>query len=347
MKKGIATALLSAAFFGASTPIAKILLGAIDPWMLAGLLYLGSGAGLGCVMLLGRARSAVTPETKVAISDLPWLGGAIVAGGIVGPVALMFGLAKTSASSAALLLNLEALATMGIAWIVFRENVDRRLLLGAAAILAGAIVLTWRGESMGFGPGTPLIALACLAWGIDNNLTRKVSAANPLQIAAIKGLVAGSVNLALAMTLGAPLPAITTLVAAAIVGFVGYGVSLALFILALRHLGAARTGAYFSTSPFVGAIVGVALLHDPLTVQLGITALLMAIGVWLHVTEQHEHEHIHEPVSHDHSHTHDQHHQHDHNLADPPGEPHAHRHQHARLMHRHPHYPDLHHQHSH
>jgi len=347
MKNGIATALLSAALFGASTPLAKLLLGAIDPWTLAGLLYLGSGVGLGGITLFVRARSAVSTEAKVAISDLPWLAGAVIAGGIIGPVALMFGLAKASASSAALLLNLEGLATMGIAWIVFRESVDRRLLFGAAAILAGAMVLTWHGGAMRFGPGSPLIALACIAWGIDNNLTRKVSAANPIQIAAIKGVVAGSVNLAIAATLGATLPAITTLMASAIVGFIGYGLSLALFVLALRHLGAARTGAYFSTAPFVGAVFSIALLHDPLTTQLGMAALLMAIGVWLHLTEHHAHQHTHERVVHDHSHTHDRHHQHEHNPGHPPNEPHAHRHQHVYLTHKHPHYPDLHHQHSH
>ena len=340
-------ALLSAALFGASTPIAKLLLGAIDPWLLAGLLYLGSGVGLGIVMAIRRVRADAPTEAKLAVSDLPWLAGAVLTGGVLGPVMLMLGLARTEASTAALMLNLEGLATMGIAWLVFRENVDRRLLVGAAAILAGAVLLSWQGGPAGFGPGALAIAAACLAWGIDNNLTRKLSAADPVQIAAVKGLVAGSINLVLAFWQGAATPARRSLLGAAVVGFFGYGVSLVLFVLALRHLGTARTGAYFSTAPFVGAVLGVAILNEPVTLQLAAAAILMAAGVWLHIFEAHEHEHVHETIAHDHAHVHDEHHQHAHGPNDPPGEPHAHWHQHARLIHRHPHYPDLHHRHSH
>ncbi len=344
---GIVLALASAALFGASTPAAKLLLGTLDPWLLAGLLYLGSGLGLGAVMAMQRVRGRAATEAALAAGDLPWLAGATLAGGVIAPVLLLAGLARTAASTASLLLNLEGLATMAIAWIVFRENVDRRLLVGAAAILAGALVLSWRGGPGGFGMGAAAIAAACLAWGIDNNLTRKLSAADPVAIAAIKGLVAGPVNLALALTQGAALPGAALALGAGVVGFFGYGVSLVLFVLALRHLGTARTGAYFSTAPFVGATLGVALLGEPVTVPLGAAAVLMAIGVWLHATEAHEHDHAHEAMAHDHAHVHDAHHGHAHGPADPPGEPHAHWHRHARLVHRHPHYPDLHHRHSH
>lgn len=344
---GIGLALLSAGLFGASTPIAKLLLGTIDPWLLAGLLYLGSGVGLGIVMAIRRVRADAPTEAKLTVSDLPWLAGAVVAGGVLGPVMLMLGLARTEASTAALMLNLEGLATMTIAWLVFRENVNRLLLIGAAAILAGAVLLSWQGGRAGFGPGALAIAAACLAWGIDNNLTRKLSAADPVEIAAIKGVVAGSINLALALWQGAATPGVPVLMGAAVVGFFGYGVSLVLFVLALRHLGTARTGAYFSTAPFVGAALGIAILNEPVTLQLAAAAILMAAGVWLHIVEAHEHEHIHETIAHDHAHVHDEHHQHAHGPNDPPGEPHAHSHQHARLIHRHPHYPDLHHRHSH
>ena len=346
-RSGIGLALLSAALFGASTPIAKLLLGTIDPWLLAGLLYLGSGVGLSLVMAIRYMRACSPTEAGLAFSDLPWLAGAVLAGGVVGPVLLMLGLVRTEASTAALMLNLEGLATMGIAWLVFRENVNRRLLIGAAAILAGAVLLSWQGGPTAFGPGALGIAAACLAWGVDNNLTRKLSAADPVQIAAIKGLVAGPINLALAFGLGGRMPPTAGVASAAIVGFFGYGVSLVLFVLALRHLGTARTGAYFSTAPFVGAVLGVAIFGEPITLRLSAAAILMASGVWLHITEAHEHEHTHEAMAHDHAHVHDAHHQHAHGPTDPPGEPHAHRHQHARLIHRHPHYPDLHHRHSH
>jgi drug/metabolite transporter (DMT)-like permease len=230
LRSGPLLALGSAFLFGASTPIAKLLLGVTDPVLLAGLLYLGSGIGLALATAAGRTLGVVRPEAPLRARDLPWLGAIVLFGGILGPALLMSGLTLTPASSGALLLNTEGLATMAIAWLVFRENVDRRIFLGAMAILAGAVLLSWP-EAGNTGPpqlnwGSVLIVLACIMWGIDNNLTRKLSAADPLQIAMIKGLVAGAVNLALALSRGAPLPDVTPLAAAAAVGFLGYGVSL-------------------------------------------------------------------------------------------------------------------------
>ena len=345
---GIPFALASAALFGASTPFAKLLLGnGTDPWLLAGLLYLGSGVGLGAIQLWRVLVNVAHSEASLARSDLPWLVLIVVAGGVVGPVLLMLGLASTPASSTALLLNLEGLATMAIAWIVFRENVDRRLLLGAFAILGGALLLSWQGGPGGIGLGALAIAGACIAWGIDNNLTRKLSAADPVQIALIKGLVAGCVNFALAMAFGAHLPSLPTLGGAAIVGFFGYGISLVFFVLGLRHLGTARTGAYFSTAPFIGALLAVLLLGEPLTVRVLIAGVMMAFGLYLHLTEAHSHNHTHSAMDHEHRHTHDEHHQHEHGPGDPVGEPHSHWHHHEPITHKHAHYPDLHHRHEH
>jgi drug/metabolite transporter (DMT)-like permease len=271
---------------------------------------------------------------------------AIVAfGGILGPLFLMLGLARTSAASGSLLLNLEGLATMAIAWVVFRENVDRRLLLGAAAILAGAVALSWQGQGIRLDEGGLLIAAACLAWGIDNNLTRKLSAADPVVIALTKGVAAGSVNLIMALLLGARMPSIGATGAALVVGFCGVGLSLVLFVLALRHLGSARTGAYFSLAPFLGAVIAIALLGEPINPQLVIAGLLMAFGVWLHLTERHAHDHAHEAIEHEHAHVHDDHHRHAH--EGPVTEPHSHWHRHEPLRHRHAHYPDIHHRHEH
>jgi drug/metabolite transporter (DMT)-like permease len=235
---------------------------------------------------------------------------------------------------------------MGLAWIVFRENVDRRLLLGAFAILAGAMLLSWSG-GVGLSWGALLIAGACLAWGVDNNLTRKLSSADPVQIAMVKGLVAGSVNFALALLQGATLPTLGTAFAAGVVGFLGYGVSLALFILGLRHLGTARTGAYFSLAPFVGAALAIVMFGEPLSVRLLLAAGLMALGLYVHLAERHEHEHAHGPMEHEHRHMHDEHHQHEHEPGELVEEPHTHWHRHEPLAHRHPHYPDLHHRHGH
>jgi drug/metabolite transporter (DMT)-like permease len=345
---GAPLALASAALFGASTPLAKLLLGSgVDPWLLAGLLYLGSGVGLGVIVLARRWLGISRSGAPLRRSDAPWLALIVFFGGVLGPVSLMLGLARTEASSAALLLNVEGLATMAIAWIVFRENVDRRLLLGAFAILAGAAVLSWPGGTTGVGWGALLVIGACLAWGIDNNLTRALSTADPVEIATIKGLAAGAVNLVLAVSQGAQLPDPGALLGAGVIGLLGYGVSLVMFVLGLRHLGAARTGAYFSTAPFLGALLAVAAFAEPISLRLIAAGLLMGFGVYLHLAENHDHQHSHEALDHEHRHTHDAHHRHAHAPGDPEGEPHTHWHHHAPLIHRHPHFPDVHHRHLH
>jgi drug/metabolite transporter (DMT)-like permease len=311
---------------------------------MAGLLYLGSGVGLATYRV---ARGSAT-EVRLTGRDLPWLVAAIVSGGVIGPVLLMFGLSSTPASSASLLLNLEGAFTVLLAWFVFRENFDRRIATGMALITAGAVTLSWLGRpELGVPWGALAIAGACLAWAADNNFTRNVSAADPVQIAMLKGLCAGAVNTCLALSFGAKIPPAGSLTAVAVIGFFGYGVSLVLFVLALRHLGTARTGAYFSLSPFLGALLSVLWLHESFTTGFVVAALLMAAGVWLHLTERHEHQHAHDAMDHEHLHHHDAHHQHTHEPNDPPGEPHSHRHRHQPLTHSHPHYPDLHHRHRH
>ena len=349
LSSGAGLAILSALLFGASTPLAKLLLRDVDAWMLAGLLYLGSGLGLIAVRTFARALGS-RPRSEAALrrGEWPWLGLAILSGGVIGPVLLMVGLAHTAATTAALLLNLEGVLTALLAWFVFRENFDRRIALGMAAIVVGGFVLTWGGSlilSAMLGP--LMIAGACLAWAIDNNLTRKVSQADPVQIALLKGCVAGVINVGIAFGLGSSLPPLDALSAAVVVGFAGYGVSLVLFVVALRHIGTARTGAYFSLAPFFGGLIAVLVLREPVTVQLVVAGFLMAIGVWLHLTERHEHEHSHEEMSHEHRHVHDQHHQHRHDGSEPPGEPHSHWHVHAPLSHSHAHFPDIHHRHEH
>lgn len=343
---GIALALCSAMLFGLSTPITKLLLTTTDPWVAAGLLYCGAGVGLAVMRLWWRATRFSISETPLRASDLPWTAAAVLFGGVLAPVLLMLGLARTEAATASLLLNLEALATMAIAWIVVREPVDHKLLLGAVCILAGAALLSWRG-TVAIEGGALLVATACLAWGIDNNLTRKLSSADPLQIAMVKGLAAGSVNLALSLATGVPRPDAFKILSLGAVGFLGYGASLVLFVAALRHLGAARTGAYFSLAPFVGAVLGVTLLHDPVTWRLLVAGCLMGIGLYLHLAERHGHEHAHEALEHEHGHTHDEHHQHQHAADETVNGRHAHPHKHVPVVHRHPHYPDLHHRHPH
>lgn len=339
---GVVFGVLAAVFFGASMPFAKLLLADCGPVMLAGLLYLGSGMGLSFWRMLKRE-----PGTALKKSEWPWLGGAIFFGGVVAPVLLMLGLRQSEAAAGSLLLNLEGVFTALLAWFVFRENFDRRILFGMLAILAGAVTLAWPGAEMRWSLAGWPIVVACLCWALDNNLTRKVSAADPVQIAATKGLVAGCVNIGIAFAIGEKLPPPVTIAAALALGLVSYGISLVCFVLALRHLGTARTGAYFSTAPFVGAGLSMLVFWQLPEAAFWLAGGLMAIGVWLHLTEHHEHEHSHEPIAHSHEHVHDEHHQHEHLATDPPGEPHTHFHVHARLTHRHSHYPDVHHRHEH
>ena len=341
-------ALGAALLFGLSAPAAKLLLGDLDPWLLAGLLYLGSGVGLGIVALARAALGGPRAEAGLRRADVPWLVGAIAAGGIVGPVLLMFGLVRGLASEAALVLNLEGVLTAVLAWVVFREHAHTRIVVGMTVITLGALVLAWDGGArLAMDWSVVLVASACLAWAIDNNLTRAISAADPLSIAAVKGATAGCVNVLIAVARGASWPPTDVLATAALAGLLGYGVSLVLFVRALRHLGTSRTGAYFATAPFIGAVAAIVVLDEPLTPRLGLAAGLMAFGVWLHLTEHHEHEHLHDPLEHEHAHRHDEHHQHDHPAGTSLREPHTHRHLHAPLRHHHPHYPDLHHRHEH
>ena len=342
----ILSALGAALLFGASTPFARALVGNLPPILLAGLLYLGSGIGLWLVRL---ARDRGFKPMSLSRAEWPWLSGAIAAGGVLGPTLLMYGLTRASAADASLLLNLEAVLTALLAWVVFHENADRRIVLGMALISAGGVVLAWPSGGVGLtsSSGALAVAGACLCWAVDNNLTRKISANDPIFIAGTKGLLAGITNVGLALASGAAWPSAPLIAAAATVGFLGYGVSLVLFVLALRGLGAARTGAYFSTAPFVGAAIAIAVFHELPSAPFWIAATLMATGVWLHLTERHEHEHSHQLLIHTHSHQHDSHHHHAHAFTWDGREPHTHEHRHEPLIHSHPHYPDIHHRHGH
>jgi drug/metabolite transporter (DMT)-like permease len=339
-------ALAAAALFGTSTPLAKILLEAASPVVLAGLLYLGSGIGL-ALWRLAQGRSGHPREAPLAARDWGWLAGATLAGGVAAPVLLLWGLASSGAAETALLLNFESILTAFVAAVLFREAVGARVWIAALVMLAGGIVLGYDPASaLAFSPYALAIAGACLCWALDNNLTRKVAGADPLVTAMTKGLVAGSINLALGLMLEGTFPGPWAAAGALVLGFAAYGASLVLFIYAMRHLGAARTAAHFSTAPFIGAMIAVPLLGEPVTAALVSAALLMALATWLVLTERHAHEHAHEHMTHSHRHVHDEHHQHAHRGDEGP-EPHAHEHVHEPLRHAHPHLPDLHHRHKH
>lgn len=346
----ILQAIVAAALFGASTPFAKLLLSSIDPLPLAGLLYLGSGIGSALFLLAQRSmHQRDQAEAPLTRSDLPWLFGAVAAGGIAAPNVLMVSLKATPAATASLLLNFEGVATVLIAACFFGEAVGQRVWAAAACItLAGILLSIDLSGKWGISPGAVGVIAACAFWGIDNNLTRNVSAKDPLQIVATKGLCAGLFSLSLAAVIGRPLSNVGSALTAMLLGFVSYGVSIMLFILALRGLGAARTSSYFGAAPFMGAALSFALFRMLPNAFFALSIPFMVVGVALLLTEEHAHVHEHLAIEHEHRHRHDEpHHEHSHEDGDTPGEHHSHRHRHEANQHLHPHTPDTHHRHEH
>ncbi|HHW13845.1 MAG TPA: EamA family transporter [Firmicutes bacterium] len=343
------SALLAAALFGASTPLAKLLLGRVDPVPLAALLYLGSGLGL--LALRALWPGLVFGEAPLRRNDWPWLVGAILAGGVAAPISLLYGLRHTPAATASLLLNFEGAATALLAALVFREAVGRRTGWAVMAVTAASILLSWDpGGGWGLSWGAFGVLGACALWALDNNLTRNLSAKDPLAITTVKGLGAGAFSLLLATALRQPFPPWSTALLALLLGSVSYGASIALFIGALRSLGAARTSALFGTAPFAGALLSLLLFQEAPGVGFLAAALLMSAGASLLLREDHAHPHRHAVLQHEHRHRHDDdgHHTHAHpEGALPAGGVHSHLHTHEQVEHTHPHAPDLHHRHGH
>jgi drug/metabolite transporter (DMT)-like permease len=336
-------ALVAAALFGASAPIAKRLLADVSPPMLAALLYLGAGL----VGLPFAARAWRRREAPLRRADLPLLAGVVGFGGVAGPLLMLYGLERSSATVASLLLNLEAVFTTLVAVVVFREWIGRRGVAALAVVVAGCALSTWAvgGDTRSLA-GPLAIAGACVCWAIDNNLTQRLSLRDPLAVVCVKGLGAAPIALAVALAVRAPLPAPKAAAGALLLGCIAYGVSLALYVRASRALGAARTGVLFAAAPFVGAALAIPINHEPPSLRLAAAALLIAAGIALLLTERHGHRHRHEPLEHEHLHTHDEHHRHAHRGDEGP-EPHSHPHHHEPLEHAHPHASDAHHRHKH
>jgi drug/metabolite transporter (DMT)-like permease len=345
--RGAACGLGAAVLFGLSAPLAKRLLPSVGPLALAALLYLGAGLGL--------AAWSVAPwrsrrEARLRRSDAPLLLGMIAAGGVLGPVAMLWGLGHLSAVATSLLLNLEAVLTIAVAVAFFGEHLGGRQAGATALVLLGAGLVALRGELRADAPGVAAVAAACLCWALDNNLAARLSLRDPVATVRWKALGAGAFSFALARALGEPLPTARIAIAALALGALGYGASIVLDVYALRLLGAARESAWFATAPFVGALAAVPLLGERLRALDGAAAAAIGLGLWLLLRERHSHAHTHEPLEHDHLHVHDEHHQHAHEVGvgDPgTGVAHSHPHRHAPIHHAHPHVPDLHHHHDH
>lgn len=343
-------ALLAAVLFGISAPLSKLLLDDLDPILLAAFLYLGSGLGLLVLKFFqSRDRSSGTAEAKISGSDLIWLMGATLAGGIIAPIILLYSLDTTPAATASLLLNFESVATTILAALIFREAVSRRAWWAIMVITAASILLSLNiNSTWGMSLGALGILAACFFWGIDNNLTRNISSKDPLIIVTIKGLVAGSFSLLLALLLGFDIPSWSTVLKAVVLGSLSYGLSITLFIIALRGLGAARTSALFSTSLLSGLTLSFILFRESPDFIFLLAFFLMVIGTVFLVYEEHDHNHIHIYLFHDHAHNHeDSHHGHPHSKAEADSRSHSHSHEHPSGEHAHHHMPDIHHRHYH
>jgi drug/metabolite transporter (DMT)-like permease len=344
----ILQALIAALLFGASAPLSKLLLGEIEPILLAAFLYLGSGFGLFAIKIFQRFyRRSPDREAQIKKSDFGWLAGALLAGGVAAPIILLFSLQNTPAATASLLLNFECVATTVIAALAFKESISRRAWWAIALITLSSILLSINlGAAWGFSLGALGIIAACILWGMDNNFTRNISAKDPLMIVMIKGLGAGGFSLGLAVFLGNKFPAVGVIFGAMVLGSLSYGASIVLFIRAMRNLGAARTSALFGTAPLAGMILSFVLFREFPSWTFFIALPLMVFGAVFLLNEKHEHYHVHEMTIHEHSHTHDDGH-HGHAHPDENVRRHSHVHNHYKISHAHHHMPDLHHRHIH
>lgn len=341
--------LAAAALFGISLPFIKLLLPESGPLLIAGLLYLGAGIGLWCFELAVYRHSKVARrEAPIQSTDRWLLAGIVVAGGILGPVLMLWGLQRLSAVASSLLLNLEAPLTIALALLFFREHLDRREVLGAIVIIGAAAVLNYhpgtvRTDWLGF----VAIVSACLCWAIDNNLSQRLSLRDPIVVTRIKTLGAGACTLSLAILTGQSLPRPSILMAALVLGLFSYGLSLVLDMQALRLVGAAREAGYFATAPFIGAVAAVPIVGEQWGATEWVSSAAMAVGVTFLLRAHHRHLHVHEEVEHDHTHMHGEHHQHEHEEQPLTEESHTHAHRHLPLAHDHPHLSELHHRHEH
>jgi drug/metabolite transporter (DMT)-like permease len=333
--------LAAAALFGASIPASKVLLGSTDPHSLAGLLYLGAAIAIGPFAI----RSGL-PGGRFRSRNLGRLAGVVFFGGVLGPVFLLLGLSRASAASVALWLNLETVATGVLAWAFFREHLSGRAWL-AMTLVGAASVLIAGPSRLEASSGAALVALACLCWGLDNNLTALIDGLTPAQTTMVKGLVAGGINLGLGLWLGRGLPSGGVVAIALAAGAIGYGLSLILYIGAAQHLGAARSQTIFSTAPFWGLLLAWAFVSEPVLWPQVVAGAVMLAALWLLRTERHEHQHTHLEIAHRHWHRHDDgHHEHVHPRL-PAWIGHGHEHTHGPTAHTHPHHPDLQHRHPH
>jgi drug/metabolite transporter (DMT)-like permease len=346
--KGFHAAILSAFLFGLSPVACKALVGPMSPALLAGLLYLGSGLGLTGLVLRQRLDVGAI---LASLSRWQWgtLAGAILSGGVAAPLFLAYGILHGTAAEVSLLLNFEAVATTLLAWLIFHEHVGPRVWIGKVFIVGASLLVVVAGSGVIrlSIPGM-CVLVACLLWGVDNNLTRELEDLSPVLLACLKGWCAGLFNLLLALVLFRSLAAPFQVAGALAIGALSYGASLVLFIQALREIGSARTSTWFASGPFLGTLLAVVVLGErpPMVFWAGVVVMLL--GMFFLYGERHRHLHRHEQLAHSHPHSHDEHHRHSHPATEiESAGVHDHFHEHEVLEHSHVHWPDIHHRHGH
>ena len=344
--KSIGYAILAALLYGISSPVSKLLLVEIPPTLMASLLYLGAGLGMLGINLFQVMMKHEKKEAKMTVKELPYIIGMILLD-IAAPILLMFGLTLTTSSNASLLNNFEIVATTIIAMLIFKETIGKRMWLAIILITLSSILLSLQDvSSLTFSVGSIFVILACISWGFENNCTRMLSLKDPLQIVVVKGFGSGIGSLIIYFTINELSFNLIYIALALLLGFVAYGMSIYLYIRAQRDLGAARTSAFYATAPFIGVIISWIVLREPVTLTFMMALLIMLIGTYFAVSEDHKHSHLHWTESHEHKHNHDDGHHNHHHENEIIGE-HSHAHTHEEIEHVHGHLPDLHHRHTH
>lgn len=342
-KKAIFLALLAAALYGMSAPFSKLLLGDIEPLLLAALLYLGAAFGMVLIMLARKITGWTGEEGVLTLKDLPYVIAMVILD-IIAPIALLYGLSVSSAATVSLLNNFEIVATSLIALLIFKENIGRQMWYAIFLITLATLLLSLDlNQAIILNHGAILVLLATLAWGLENNCTKKLSIKDPLMVVLIKGTGSGLGALLLAIIFGELSATFITVVLGLLVGSLSYGMSIFFYIHAQRELGAARTSAYYAIAPFIGVIITLVMFKEFPSVQFYIALFMMMVGSYFAVTQRNNHQHHHKPIVHEHAHSHDDgHHTHDNSSVT-----HSHVHRHNAIDHQHEHTPDSHHNHRH
>ena len=345
--KNLATvyAIVAAALYAINVPFSKMLLGYVEPTMMAAFLYLGAGLGMFVYSIVSKATGKITPTEPLTKKELPYTIAMVVLD-IIAPILLMFGIKTSNAANVSLINNFEIVATSLIALLVFKEVISKRLWVAIALVTVASVILSFEGaESFSFNIGSLFVFGACLCWGIENNCTRMISNKSSIEIVVIKGTFSGLGSLIVALTIGESIPSVLWMMCVLLLGFVAYGLSIYFYVMAQKDLGAAKTSAYYSIAPFLGVAFGMLILGERPALQFYVALVVMIVSTYFMIKDtielQHTHEHNH-THTHEHSHgdtVHSHEHTHSHTHIHVHGEDSDnHEHNHKEMPHEHLHF---------